>query len=122
VVVHRLGDRDDVVLGLLAQGAVVLVGDGIQQRADARGIVIQPEVSGREHGHGFATALVEIGQDANHVARFLRVSGDQHLFFKQAQQVRGIRPGLSELLALAILLGGRHVQQAEVLGDVLGDQ
>ncbi|SLY31116.1 Uncharacterised protein [Klebsiella pneumoniae] len=62
---------------------MVLIRNRIQQCADARCIVIQPEVGGGEHRHGFATALVKISQDANHVARFLRVSGDQHLFLKQ---------------------------------------
>ena len=122
VVVPRLLHRDDVLLRLLAQRAMVLVGDGFEQRADARGVVVQPEVGGGEHGHGLATALVEVGEDADQVARFLRVGGDEHLFFEQAQQVRRVGPRFGEFPALAFLLGGRHVEQAEGFGDVLRDQ
>ena len=53
--------RDDVLLRLLAQGAVVLVGDGFEQRT-------MPEVSSSsrksaavKHRHCLATALVEVG-------------------------------------------------------------
>ena len=122
VVVPRLLHRDDVLLRLLAQRAVVLVGDGFEQRADPRGVVVQPEVGGGEHGHGLATALVEVGEDADQIARFLRVGGDEHLFFEQAQQVRRVGPRFSELPALAFLLGGRHIEQPEGFGDVLRDQ
>ena len=92
VVVPRFLHRDDVLLRLLAQRAVVLVGDGFEQRADARGIVVQPEVSGSEHRHGLAPALVDIGEDADQVAGFLRIGGDENLFFEQAQQVRCVGP------------------------------
>ena len=84
VVVPRFLHRDDVLLCLFAQRAMVLVGNRFEQRADARGVIVQPEVGGGEHRHGFATALVEVGEDADQVARFLRVGGDEHLFFEQA--------------------------------------
>ena len=42
VVGNRLGDRNDVLLGLRAQCAVVLVGDGVEQRADDPAIQLVP--------------------------------------------------------------------------------
>ena len=101
---------------------MVLIRHGFQQRADARRVIVQPEVGGGEHGNSLATALVEVGKDADQVARFLRIGGNQHLFFEQAQQVRRVRPRFGEFAALALLLGRRHIQQTEGFGDVLLDQ
>lgn len=36
--------------------------------------------------------------------------------------VRPVRPGFGELSSLAILLGGRHIQQAKIFGNMLGNQ
>ena len=118
VIGYRLGDRNNVLLGLRTQRTVMLVGDGVEQRADTRSIVIKSEVRSREHRCHFTAALVEVGEDANHVARFLRVGGNQHLFFKQAQQMRRKRPGHQELLALALVLSGGHPHQTQALRHV----
>jgi hypothetical protein len=122
VVVPCFLHRNDVLLRLFSQRTVVLIRHGFQQRADAGGIVVQPEVGGGEHGNGLATALVEVGKDADQVARFLRIGGDQLLFFQQAQQVRRVGSRFGEFAALALLLGRRHIQQPEGFGDVLLDQ
>ena len=92
VLTDRFGHRDNVLLRLGPQRAVMLVGHRVQQRTDARGVVIQPEVSSGEHRRGLATALIEVCKDANHVARFLRVRGDEHLLFQQAKQMRCVGP------------------------------
>ena len=63
-------------------------------------------------------ALEKVGEDADEVARFLSVRGNKDLIFQQLQEVRCVWPGLDEVGALSILLRGRNVEKAEVLGDV----
>ena len=112
VVVHRFVHRDDVLLRLLAQRAVVLVGDGVEQRADAGRVVVEPEVRGGEDRRALATALEEVGEDADQVARFLRVGGDQHLIFEQPQQMRRERPRLDEIACACDRARRRHSRAA----------
>ena len=68
--------RDDVLLRLRAQHAVVLVRYGLQQRANTRGVIIQAKVSGGEHRHHLTTTFVKVGEDADQVARFLRIGSN----------------------------------------------
>ena len=77
----------------------------------------RPEVRSSEHRVTFATLFVEVGQNANHVARFLRVGGNQHLFFEQAQKMRGKRPGNREF-ALAPYQRSLSPSTAKILGHV----
>ena len=100
---------------------MLLVRHRVEQRANACSVIVKAEVSRREDRSSFAPALEQVRQDANHVACFLRIGGYQHLVFEQLQQVRRVGPGLDELLAFAVLLGGRHVEQAEILRNVFGD-
>ena len=92
VVGHRMGDREDVLLCLGAQRAVMFVGDGVEQGADARAVVVQSEIRGREQRRHLSSTLIEVGQDPDEVACFLGIGGDQHLLFEQAKQMGGKWP------------------------------
>ena len=69
----------------------MLIGDGIQERRDAAGLVVEAEVSRGEHRHGCSAALEEVGQDSDQVTRLLRVGGDEDLVLYVSETPGGKR-------------------------------
>src|ERR1700730_5826082 len=119
---YSLDHRRDIAQCLLAKSAMLLVGHRVEQRTNPGRIVIQPEVCGSEDGCVLAPTLEQVGQDANHISRFLGVGSHEHLVFKQLQKVWCIGPRFHKLLALTLLLGRGHSEQAEVLRYVLPNE
>ena len=57
---------------------------------------VEPEVRRREDRRGSATRFEDIREDADEIARLLRLGGDEDLVLEQGHQVRGEGPGLDE--------------------------
>jgi hypothetical protein len=57
---------------------VVLVRDSLKQCANARSIIVQPEIGRGEQRGILTTTLEQVRQDSDQIARFLRVGSDEH--------------------------------------------
>ena len=96
--------------------SVKLIGDGTQERSNAAFFVGDIEVGGGDDRRLFATGFEQVNEDANEVAGFLRLRGDEHLVFEQAHQHGRVGPRFDKFGRVSL-----HVARAESPrgGDVL---
>jgi hypothetical protein len=117
-----LGHCGQIAKRLFPERAMLLVRDGVEQRPDLRVRVVEPEIGRRQDRGRFAPALEQIGEDADQIARFLRVGRHKNLIFQQLKQLRRERPRLDEVLSFAILLDRGDGEQAKIFRNVNGKE
>jgi len=74
-VLDCIHDGQDISLGDVPKGLMMLVGHGVQKGADARRVVVQPEIRRRQDGGTLTLSLEEVGQDANEITSLLGIRG-----------------------------------------------
>ena len=81
-------------------------------------MIVEAEVGDGDHPGSVGSRFEELGEDADEVARFLGLGGDEELVFEELEQVEGEGPSLGEALAGGLVFAGRDVAMLEIGGEV----
>ena len=109
--------RRQIALRLVAEVGVVLVRHRVEQRRDTAALVVEAKISRGDH-RAVAVAFEQVGEDADEVARLLRLGGDENLILEKLHEMGSEGPALDELPPNLIVLRRWGLRQSQVLGDV----
>jgi uncharacterized protein YecT (DUF1311 family) len=121
VVNDRIADRLKIADSFRSQGLMLVVGDAVDQGADAGCIVLDVEIRRRQDRHFLAARLEQACQNADQVARVLRLGRDQDLVFEQLDELRGKWPAFQIVLPPALIFGRSDLFELQMFSQVDGD-